>query len=367
MDRKFQDQFNSDFYLRAMLVSIVAVILIYFLKELSNIFIPVFLAIFFAFLMGPLITFLDSKKVPNFVSLILALVLVAIILFVLGTVVYASIASFAAEFPKYQDKLIIGFENIVTQFKIPLEDAQFFLKNRINWFELADKISLQRIITSTMGSFLDFMVTLVLMILLMMFMIAERKNIAERLKAVLKRKNSNIRPDIVLQIQKKIQTYVSRKTLISLWTAIAAMIIASIFKLDFIIIIGLITFILNFIPSIGSIVATIFPILISLLQYGFGGNFMLLSILLISSQFFFGNILDPRFVGQGLQLSPLFIIISLFFWNWLWGPIGMILCVPLQSIIALVLQYSGGSLTIRAFMGETVPEEDEIVTDISED
>jgi predicted PurR-regulated permease PerM len=136
------------------------------------------------------------------------------------------------------------------------------------------------------------------------------------------------------------------------------MIIASIFKLDFIIIIGLLTFILNFIPSIGSIIATIFPLLISLLQYGFGGNFMLLTILLGSSQFFFGNILDPRYVGQGLKLSPLFIIISLFFWNWLWGPIGMILCVPLQSIIGLILQYSGGSLTIRAMMGETVPEKD---------
>lgn len=363
---KLRDQFDSNFYLRGILISISFVIAVFFLKELSNIFIPVFLAIFFTFLMGPLITILDRKKVPNFVSMLLALIFVAVILFVIGTVVYASIASFVAEFPKYQDKLIVGFENTISQFKIPLEDAQYFFKNRINWFELADKISLQRIVTSTMGSFLDFIVSLVIMILLMMFMLAERKNIAERLKAVLKGKNSKIKPDIVLQIQKKIQTYVSRKTLISLGTAISAMVIGAIFKLDFIIIIGLLTFILNFIPSIGSIIATIFPLLISLLQYGFGGNFLLLSILLISSQFLFGNVLDPRFVGQGLQLSPLFIIISLFFWNWLWGPIGMILCMPLQSIIALILQYSGGSLTIRAILGEIVPEEEEeeVVTNL---
>lgn len=358
MEIKLREQLDNNFYLRGLFIIVSSVIAVVFLKELSNIFIPVFLAIFFAFLMGPLITFLDSKNVPNFVSLILAIIFVTVALFILGTVVYAAISSFAAEFPKYQDKLILAFEHTMSQLKIPVEDAQYFFQNRINWFKVADKISLQNIITSTMGSFLDFIISLIIMILLMMFMIAERKNIAERLEAVLKRKESKMRPNIVAEIQKKIQTYVSRKTLISLGTAVFAMIIASIFKLDFIIIIGLLTFILNFIPSIGSIIATIFPLLISLLQYGFGGNFMLLSILLISSQFLFGNILDPRFVGQGLKLSPLFIIISLFFWNWLWGPIGMILCVPIQSIIALILQYSGGSLTVRAIMGETVPMED---------
>jgi predicted PurR-regulated permease PerM len=91
-----------------------------------------------------------------------------------------------------------------------------------------------------------------------------------------------------------------------------------------------------------------------------------MSALLISSQFLFGNVLDPRYLGQGLKLSPLFIIVSLFFWNWLWGPIGMILCVPIQSIIALVLKYSGGAFTVRAIMGETIEDAEQIELEIGD-
>lgn len=357
MPSTLQDRSKINHYLRSLLILVAAVITIFFLKELRNIFIPLFLAIFFAFLFGPLVSFLTRKKVPNFVIMILLLIIVTVVLFLLGTIIYASVSSFANEFPKYQDKFIITFNNVMTQLKIPVEDVQYFFKDKVNWVQLADRISLQSFITSTMGSFLDFIVALILMVLLMMFMVAERKNLSERLEAVLLKYRSNIKPDIVKEIQKKIQTYVSRKTVISLGTAVSAMIISSFFKLDFIIIIGLITFMLNFIPSIGSIIATIFPLTIYLLQYGFGGNFIFISILLITSQFLFGNVLDPRYLGQGLKLSPLFIIVSLFFWNWLWGPIGMILCVPLQSIIALILQYSGGAYTVRSIMGETLQEE----------
>ncbi|MEA3392931.1 MAG: AI-2E family transporter [Candidatus Marinimicrobia bacterium] len=354
---KLKDQSNANRYLHGLYILLATVITIFFLKELSNIFIPLFLAIFFSFLFGPLISFLARKKVPNFVIMLLLLIIVSVVLFLLGTVVYASVNSFANEFPKYQDKLIITFNDLMAHLKIPVEDAQYFFKDRANLFQLADKMSLQSLVTSTMGSFLDFIVALILMILLMMFMVAERKNLSERLEAVLLKYRSNIKPGIVQEIQKKIQTYVSRKTVISLGTAISAMIIASFFKMDFIIIIGLITFILNFVPSIGSIIATIFPLTIYLLQYGFGGSFIFVTILLTSSQFLFGNVLDPRYLGHGLKLSPLFIIVSLFFWNWLWGPIGMILCVPLQSIIALILQYSGGAYVVRAMMGETISEQ----------
>ncbi len=357
MATKLQNELRSNRSLRHLVILVSAVIAVFFLKELRNIFIPLFLAIFFAFLFGPLVNFMTKKKIPDFVVILLLLIIVSVVLFLIGTVVYASITSFANEFPKYQDKVIITFNNLMSQLRIPLEDARYFFQEKVNWFEIADRMSLQRVITSTMGSFLDFIVSLVLMILLLMFIISERKNINERMISLLLKYKNNFKPGIVKEIQKKVQTYVSRKTIISLGTSVSAMVIMSIFKLDFLIIIGALTFVLNFIPSIGSIIATIFPILVYLLQYGFDGNFVIMSVLLISSQFLFGNVLDPRYLGQGLKLSPLFIIVSLFFWNWLWGPIGMILCVPLQSIIALILQNSGGAFTIRALMGENLSEE----------
>ncbi|MBN2781112.1 MAG: AI-2E family transporter [Candidatus Marinimicrobia bacterium] len=342
-------------HLRHLVILIAACISVYFLRELRNIFIPLILAVFFAFMFSPMISFLTKKRVPNFVIILLLLVIVSVVLFLIGTLVFASISSFAGEFPKYQDKLVLTFQNVLSQFKIPMEDAQYFFRSKVNWFELANRISLQSFITSTMGSFLDFIVSLILMILILLFIIAERKKLEERLAALILNFKGQNRPEIIPEIQKKIQTYITRKTIISFGTAVSAMIIASFFKLDFIIIIGMITFLLNFIPSIGSIIATLFPMLIFLLQYGLNGNFLLVSTLLISSQFLFGNVLDPRWLGQGLKLSPLFIIVSLFFWHWLWGPIGMIICVPLQSILGLILQYTGGFYALRAIMGETLP------------
>ncbi|MBW6458748.1 MAG: AI-2E family transporter [FCB group bacterium] len=349
------EQYKMNRYLKNLLILAGFCVALFFMRQLSIILIPLLLAVFFAFLFSPLVNFLNRKGIPNFLIILFLLVIVSVILFLLGTVVYASITSFIAEFPKYQEKFVLAFQNIMMQLKIPMEDAQYFFVQKVNWYELANRISLQKYITATMGTFLDFLVSLILLILILLFIVAERKNLEERMEALMLNYKTKNRPEIIPEIKKKVQTYIFRKTVISFGTAVFAMIIASFFKLDFIILIGLITFLLNFIPSIGSIIATLFPILIYLLQFGLDGKFILMSALLITSQFFFGNVLDPRYLGQGLKLSPLFIIVSLFFWNWLWGPIGMIICVPLQSIAALILQYTGGSHTIRAIMGETLP------------
>ncbi|MFO7842033.1 MAG: AI-2E family transporter [Fidelibacterota bacterium] len=352
---RIQQQNNKERHLRNLLILAGFCIAIFFMRELRHIFIPLTLAAFFAFLFSPITGFFTRKKVPDFLIILLLLVIVSVVLFLIGIVVYASISSFISEFPKYQERFILAFQDILLQLKIPMEDAEYFFRDKVNWYELADRVSFQKVITSTMGSFLDFIASVLLVILLLLFIIAERKSLEERLEAVILNYKTKKRPEIIPEIKKKIQTFISRKTIISLGTAVSAMVIASFFKLDFIIVIGLITFLLNFIPSIGSFIATIFPVLIYLLQFGFDSKFILLTILLTASQFLFGNVLDPRFLGHGLKLSPLFIVVSLFFWFWLWGPIGMIICVPLQSIIALILQYTGGSLILRAIMGEKLP------------
>ena len=101
MISKIKEQFTKERYLRTLTILIGAVIAVFFLKELRNIFIPLFLAIFFSLLFGPLVGFLTRKKVPNFLIMLIMLVIVSVALFLIGTVVYASVISFANEFPKY--------------------------------------------------------------------------------------------------------------------------------------------------------------------------------------------------------------------------------------------------------------------------
>lgn len=203
MTSKLQNQSKLARSLRHLVILLAFVITVFFLRELRNIFIPLFLAVFFAFLFGPIISFFSKKKLPDFVIMLLLLIIVSVVLFLVGTVIYASFNSFANEFPKYQDKMVLGFNDFMTHLNIPINDARLFLQERVNWLEIADRMSLQTVITSTMGSFLDFIVSLVLMILLLMFIVAERKNINERLEGLLQKRRNNFKPGIVIEIQKK--------------------------------------------------------------------------------------------------------------------------------------------------------------------
>jgi AI-2 transport protein TqsA len=107
---------------------------------------------------------------------------------------------------------------------------------------------------------------------------------------------------------------------------------------EFAIIWGLLTFLLNFIPNIGSVIATILPLLIAFIQFDSVGTLFWLALLLSGVQMIIGNFIDPRVVGRSVNLSPLVVLCSLMFWGWLWGFIGMFLAVPISVIIKIVFE-----------------------------
>jgi predicted PurR-regulated permease PerM len=109
-----------------------------------------------------------------------------------------------------------------------------------------------------------------------------------------------------------------------------------IYGIDFAVIWGLLAFILNYIPNIGSLLATLFPILIALLEYGVGFTSISLSVLLLVAQNVYGNVIEPKFMGEKMDLSPVFILISLIFWGWIWGIVGMFLAVPIGSLLKIL-------------------------------
>ncbi|MCP4217643.1 MAG: AI-2E family transporter, partial [bacterium] len=102
---------------------------------------------------------------------------------------------------------------------------------------------------------------------------------------------------------------------------------------------GLLVFILNFIPSFGSVIATLFPLTIGFLQYGFSGRVLLVGVGLMVTQFVIGNVIEPRITGKSLNLSPIVILISLIFWGYVWGVVGMMLAVPLTSSLKIVFEH----------------------------
>ncbi|MCK4957592.1 MAG: AI-2E family transporter [Candidatus Cloacimonetes bacterium] len=313
-------------------------IMVYTLKTLQSIFIPLTFAIFLTFLFHPINRFMKDKRIPVSVNM---LVLVVIILFtftLMGAIVYTSIASFVTEFPKYEEALSEMTKSFFTFIDMPFENVTSFLNNKVNWFQIADKLSLSKILSGTMGTFIDFFVKLLLTIVFMLFILIDRDDLNKRVKKVLAEDRISLSENLVGKIGEQINKYIVNKTLISLATGLISMIFIAIFGIDFVVISGLLIFILNYIPNVGSIIASAFPIIICFIQYGLSWQLVAISSALVTTQMVIGNFVEPRVMGHELQLTPLFVLISLIFWFWVWGPVGMILAVPLTSAITIIIK-----------------------------
>lgn len=146
--------------------------------------------------------------------------------------------------------------------------------------------------------------------------------------------------DIINQIVEDTQTYIGIKGAMSLITALASWVIMKSVGLDFAEFWALLIFFLNFIPNIGSIIATAFPAMLALVQFQTSWlPFTVICFGIIAVQFVVGNLIEPRFLGKQLNLSPFVILICLGVWGQLWGILGMFLSVPITVILMIVFSH----------------------------
>ena len=143
---------------------------------------------------------------------------------------------------------------------------------------------------------------------------------------------------VVADVNKSVQRYVSLKVLISFITAFVSVVIMKVSGLHYAATFGIIVFLFNFVPYIGSVIATILPCLVGLLQFKEPLSALWLAIALAVAQQIIGNVIEPRVQGKGLSISPVVIILALGFWGWLWGISGMILAVPITVTIRIILE-----------------------------
>ena len=189
-----------------------------------------------------------------------------------------------------------------------------------------------------LAGFSNFLSQIFLLILFLIFLLPSYNNLLKKIYSNLNEKKKNKFYNSILKIEKGISEYIYLKTGISFLTAILSAIILFLFGAEYIFLFSFIIFILNFIPNIGSFLAIF---IIGVLNYFFissGVPFLMMMILLISIQIIIGNLIEPKLFGKKLKLSPVIIILSLFFWSALWGIIGALLAVPLTMIIKIILE-----------------------------
>jgi AI-2 transport protein TqsA len=176
-----------------------------------------------------------------------------------------------------------------------------------------------------------------LTLVFLLFLVGGSGKLEKRVRRVLNEDENQQTFETLMSIQTQIQRYFTHKTLISLCAASVAMILLWIFGVDFVIVAGLFYFVLSFIPNIGSILSTLFPITICFLQYGFGFRLVALVILLIGNEMLFGNYVEPRIMGNKLNLSPM----------------GMMIAVPITSAINIILKRMDDKSLVSAIISDT--------------
>ncbi len=315
---------------------IVFVIIILILKELRTIFVPLFMALLLYFLFNGVVKRLTYLKIPKFLILVFLLLFIFIVFYFSGVLIYGGVSSFIQKFPAYSTKITTMISSLWEQLKIPVADVnQYF--DRFDWGQPIS--ALTSLLSRTFGNFAAFLGNLVLVIIFLMFMLAGRTALMLRVKRAFEEPHADRLIFIINSIENHVQHYLVIKIFVSLLTAIIGGLIIFAGGLDFAIFSAILIFVLNFIPNIGSFIATIFPVLIGLINYGPSIRVLLVGIGLIITQMIIGNVVEPKITGKNLNLSPIVILISLILWGWLWGITGMILAVPLTSAMKIIFEH----------------------------
>ena len=267
-------------------------------------------------------------RVPRWLADLLGVALVLSGLFAVMFVLGSQATSFARALPRYEQQFDAAISRVVAL--IGTEISGMLQTTLIN-------IDMSRLARSAFGGATSFLNTFLLICLYVAFLMAERKMMAHKilLAAGSPQMGAEL-TSLMDEISTSLQRYVSVKTFVSVLTAVFSYTVFVLLGLEYPETWAVLTFALNFIPSIGSVVAVVFPALVALVQYDTVTPFLIIVFGCGSVQFLIGNFLDPALLGRSLNLSTFSVILALTFWTAVWGLIGAFLSVPLTVCILIV-------------------------------
>jgi predicted PurR-regulated permease PerM len=303
------------------------------------IILPFLIAIFLAVILDPIIIALTKIKIPKGIAVLLTIFILFIVLYLLGLLIYSNVQTFVHQFPAYEDRLVKLPEKILRSIEeLSGQVITLEMWKKINWLETIKEFSIAGTVVSGVGTFFTFFGKMLLVFIFMAFMLLGKDNLNNKIRKAFAKNQAMRIEDIIAAATVKIQKYLSTKFLISIITSILAYIIFLVFGLDFAIFWSVVIFIFNFIPNIGSIIASSLPVLFAILQFGSFSIAFYLMLSLAVLQFILGNIIEPRVMGISLDLSPMAVILSLIFWGYIWGIAGMLLSVPILATFVIIFE-----------------------------
>lgn len=319
------------------------VIVIAGLKAAASIFVPFLLALFIVVIFLPFANFLQKKGVPWWLALTLVILLILLAAFGVGTTMTMSVKAFSARLPSYNEKLLVYRDQLMALFgKLGFQVSDQQIEN------IFDPGKVMRFAAGALKSFSDLFSNGLMILFTAILIFIEAGVFSDKLHFIIKEES---RRDYIREIGANLNNYMMIKTIVSAITGLIIGGTLAIFGLDFALLWGVVAFLLNFIPTIGSLIAAIPPVILAMVQFGIpeaagvAGLFLFINVLM-------GSILEPRFMGKRLGLSVLVVFFSLVFWGWILGPVGMFLSIPLTLAAKIVLDSQEETRWLAILLGD---------------
>ena len=317
---------------RFLTVTAAFVIVVAGMRSAESILVPFLLSLFIAVIFSPPLSWLKKRGVPNGLAIVLVIGVIVVAGVGVGMVVGNSVTDFRGNLPEYKASLSQNLNSVIDFLAakgVPIDQDR--IRQVINPgipLSIAGDLSLS--LSVVMGN--AFMI-----LLITVFILAEEVGFSEKFRFAYR--NSDKTLAAIHQFTDGVNRYIAIKTAVSLLTGVLAYILLLIIGVDYPILWGLLAFILNFVPTLGSILAAVPAVLLAFVQPGLGPlSALFTAIGYVAINVGVGNVLEPKVMGRGLGLSALIVFLSLVFWNWVLGPVGMLLSIPLTMTVKIALE-----------------------------
>jgi len=319
------------------------VIVVAGMREAQPLLVPFLLSIFIAIIMMPALSYLTERRVPTMIAILLIAMVITAIGLLLAGLVGKSVDTFSTQLPLYQEKLRLLTASI-SQW-LSGKGVQISTQSVTALLDPSQALSMA---AQGLTSLTGLLTNTLLILLTVVFLLLESSDIPAKLRLILK-DPENSYPHLV-RFLSTIKHYMWIKSATSLLTGVLVALMLWILGVDFPLLWGMVAFFLNFVPNIGSLIAAIPAILLALVQLGSSSAlWVAIGYLVINN--LVGNVIEPRYMGRGLGLSALVVFLSLVFWGWVLGTIGMFLSVPLTMTLKIALDSNEQTRWIAILLG----------------
>lgn len=335
------------------LITLAAIIIILAgIKLATEIVIPFLLSLFIAIICSPLIKFMTDRRVPLGIAIALLFALFLLLSFFLAGLINSTVKEFTLSIPSYKVLLAERMSLImhyVDKWHLPI--PKDLLTNEL------DPSIIMNFVSRLLLSFSGVVTNIFVLLLVVVFMLLEVPTAKHRLAIVLSANKGEI-GSTETQITRVLQgviSYLGVKTITSLLTGVSIWLLLELFGVQYAVLWATLSFLLNYVPNIGSILASVPIIVQALLLNGFSIG-LSVAIGVIAINMVIGNVIEPKMMGRRLGLSTLVVFLSLLFWGWVLGTVGMLLSVPLTMALKIALESSPATVRYALLLGDVAED-----------